>query len=204
MKISAGIESEMFDKAYGEIMLQLEKMQKGDFTDDEIVSAKKYIATGLSSTRDSLGATEQYYYTQLLLENDESISSLIENIDRVDSYMQCEKRGVFTILNNMQTLGVKGGAIIVKDEVVAFTLGSPINSNVFDIHVEKALKDYSEAYTVINNQFAKNELSDYKYINREDDMGLEGLRKAKLSYKPHILLKKYHCYKKHDTENKNG
>lgn len=128
----------------------------------------------------------------------------LENIDRVDSYMQCEKRGVFTILNNMQTLGVKGGAIIVKDEVVAFTLGSPINSNVFDIHVEKALKDYSEAYTVINNQFAKNELSDYKYINREDDMGLEGLRKAKLSYKPHILLKKYHCYKKHDTENKNG
>ena len=122
-----------------------------------------------------------------------------ENEDRFDSHMECEKNGIFTMLNNMQLLEIKGGAIIINDEVVAFTLGSPINREVFDVHIEKALKDYSEAYAVINNQFVKNELSDYEYINREDDMGLEGLRKAKLSYRPNILLKKYHCYKK--TEN---
>lgn len=107
--------------------------------------------------------------------------------------MQCEKRGVETVLENMELLGARGGAIYVQDRAVAFTVGSPINEKVYDIHFEKALDDYGEAYTVINREFAENELSDYMYINREDDMGLEGLRKAKLSYKPDILLKKYTC-----------
>ena len=123
-----------------------------------------------------------------------------ENLDRLDSYMECEKNGVETLLSNMQKLEVIGSAIFVDQKVVAFTLGSKISDEVFDIHIEKALKDYSEAYTVINQQFAKNELSDFKYINREDDLGLEGLRKAKLSLKPCILLEKYHCYAENNNE----
>lgn len=117
----------------------------------------------------------------------------LENSERMDKYMSVEQEAVNTILNNMDILSAKGGAILVDGEVIAFTLGSPINEDVFDIHIEKALKDYSEAYTVINREFLKNELADFKFVNREDDMGLEGLRKAKLSYKPHILLKKYLC-----------
>lgn len=115
-----------------------------------------------------------------------------ENFERMDEYMAIEREGVKTLLENMSLLNVKGGAIYVDGRVVAFTLGTPINDNVFDIHIEKALKDYATAYTVINNEFAKT-LTDYEYINREDDMGLEGLRKAKLSYKPAILLEKYRC-----------
>lgn len=113
-----------------------------------------------------------------------------ENADKEDSFLLCEKKGIGTMLDNMERLSLKGGAIIVDSNVVAFTFGSAINDTVFDIHIEKALKDFAEAYTVINREFAAS-LSDYKYINREDDMGLEGLRKAKLSYKPEIILKKY-------------
>ena len=118
-----------------------------------------------------------------------------ENSERYDKYMHCEHEGIKNVLQNMDVLNVRGGAIYVEGKVVAFTIGSSINDEVFDVHIEKALHDYATAYTVINNEFAKT-LSDYKYINREDDMGLEGLRKAKLSYKPEILLKKYLCVPK--------
>ena len=103
--------------------------------------------------------------------------------------------GVETILDYLELLGVRGGAVYVGENVVAFTLGSKISGEILDIHIEKALNDYAEAYTVINREFART-LTEYKYINREDDMGLEGLRKAKLSYKPAILLKKYACRKR--------
>ena len=118
-----------------------------------------------------------------------------ENADREDKYLRCERCGVETILDNMELLGVRGGAVYVGENVVAFTLGSKISGEIFDIHIEKALNDYAEAYTVINRELART-LTEYKYINREDDMGLEGLRRAKLSYKPAILLKKYACRKR--------
>ena len=119
-----------------------------------------------------------------------------ENIDRMDKYLSGEKQGVNMMLNNMNTLDIRGGAIFVGEKAVAFTLASPINDRIFDIHIEKALSDYAEGYTVINREFAKTLPESVIYINREDDMGLEGLRKAKLSYKPEILLKKYYCVPK--------
>ena len=102
-----------------------------------------------------------------------------------------ENAALKTLLPQMETLNLKGGCIRVNGKVVAFSVGSPINDEVFDIHIEKALNDYRTAYAVINREFILNELKSYKYVNREDDMGIEGLRKAKLSYKPDILLKKY-------------
>lgn len=116
-----------------------------------------------------------------------------ENNHRIDKKMETERSGIEFMLKNIKQLGILGGAIRVKGKIVAFTLGSPINNNVFDIHIEKALGDYSTAYTVINREFAAHNLKEYEYINREDDLGLEGLRKAKLSYHPDILLEKYDC-----------
>lgn len=123
-----------------------------------------------------------------------------ENTDRMDRYLSGEKQGVELLLSNMDILCVKGGAIFVGDDAVAFTLASPINEQVFDIHIEKALSDYAEGYTVINREFAKDLPKSVVYLNREDDMGFEGLRKAKLSYKPEILLKKYYCVPKEDAK----
>lgn len=112
--------------------------------------------------------------------------------DLSDEYLNCEKQGIRLILENMNTLSLKGIAIYIDSIVVAFALGSRICQNTFNIHIEKALDDFPGAYTLVNREFAKL-LCDYEYINREDDMGLEGLRKSKLSYKPEILLPKYFC-----------
>ena len=105
--------------------------------------------------------------------------------------VEVENASLKEYLPYMEKLNLRGGCIRVEGEIVAFTFGSPINSKVFDIHVEKALPQYRTAYTLINREFVSHELSDFQYVNREDDMGLEGLRKAKLSYHPDILLKKY-------------
>ncbi len=112
-----------------------------------------------------------------------------------DFYLNCEEQGIRLILENMEALSVKGIAIYVEKAVVAFVIGSKISEKAFNIHIEKALDDFPGAYTVINREFAKL-LTDYEYINREDDMGLDGLRQSKLSYKPEILLKKYFCIPK--------
>lgn len=114
-----------------------------------------------------------------------------ENLDKADFTMGYEKNGIYKLLDNFSALNILGGAIYINGKVVAFTLGTPINSDCFDIAIEKALTEYSSAYTLINREFAKNCLGSYKYINREDDLGLEGLRKSKLSYNPDFLLKKY-------------
>ena len=105
--------------------------------------------------------------------------------------IEVENAALKEYLPHMKQLKLRGGCIKVNGEIVAFTFGSPINDKVFDIHVEKALPEFREAYSLINREFIANELSDFEYVNREDDMGLEGLRKAKLSYHPDILLKKY-------------
>ena len=88
-------------------------------------------------------------------------------------------------------LELKGGVLRVGGKVVAFTLGQAINDSTFDVCVEKALAEYEGAYPMINQQFVEHQLSVYQYINREEDMGEEGLRKAKLSYHPVKLIDKY-------------
>ena len=84
-----------------------------------------------------------------------------------------------------------GGLIRVNGKVIAYSMGHPLNRDTFVVHFEKAFDDIRGAYQMINQQFALHCCEGYSYINREDDTGLEGLRKAKLSYLPHTLLKKY-------------
>ncbi len=100
----------------------------------------------------------------------------------------CAVKGCF---ENFQALGLSGGVLFVEDRVVAYTMGRPLNSDTFIVHIEKAFPQVAGAYPTINQQFVSHRCGDFKYINREDDVGDEGLRKAKLSYKPAILLEKY-------------
>lgn len=93
-------------------------------------------------------------------------------------------------LNHFRKLEMRGAVLYVNEKPVAMTLGSEISDACFDINFEKALRGYNGSYAVINNEFAKT-LTVYKYINREEDLGLEGLRKSKLSYNPVIIYDRF-------------
>lgn len=93
-------------------------------------------------------------------------------------------------LRLFEELELKGGILRVDGEIVAFTMGEPISPDTFVVHIEKAYADVPGAYNMINQQFVEHECMDYMYINREDDAGSEGLRKAKLSYRPVFLVEK--------------
>ena len=94
-------------------------------------------------------------------------------------------------LDNFEALKLRAGAIEVDGEFIAFSLGAKLNEDTFIVHVEKAFADIQGAYPIINQQFVINEAAEFTYINREEDMGYPSLRKAKMSYRPDILLEKY-------------
>jgi hypothetical protein len=93
-------------------------------------------------------------------------------------------------LHNFEALGLCGGAICVDGKIDAFSLGTRLTDDTFIVHTEKAFADIHGAYTIMNQQFIEHEAAAYTYINREEDMGIESLRKAKMSYHPDILLEK--------------
>lgn len=93
-------------------------------------------------------------------------------------------------LRLFRELGMVGGVLRVNGEIVAFTVGEPVCEDTFVVHVEKAFADIEGAYPMINQQFVQHECKDYQYVNREDDTGSEGLRKAKLSYRPAFMVEK--------------
>ncbi len=107
-----------------------------------------------------------------------------------------ERRSMEYALKHFDQLGLVGGGLCVNNQIVAFSFGAPINHNTFGVHVEKADVNYEGAYAVINKEFASRLPEQYLYVNREEDLGLPGLRKAKLSYNPVILLEKSAAIKK--------
>ncbi len=111
--------------------------------------------------------------------------------DKWNDDMALELKVLQSALDLKDKLGLVGGVLRQKQQVVAFCMGEPVNEDVFVTHFEKALPEYQGAYPMINQQFALHACKDYKYINREDDAGDAGLRRSKLSYYPEILLKKY-------------
>lgn len=114
-----------------------------------------------------------------------------------------EQEVIQRLFDHFDELGLSGGILRVDGRVVAFTLGSPINETTFGVHIEKADRDYEGSYTMINKLFASTIPEQYVYVNREEDLGLEGLRKAKLSYKPETILQKIAAVLRHDPDKEN-
>ena len=114
-----------------------------------------------------------------------------ENGCEEDEEKNAEMCVALNSLRLFEELKLTGGLLRVRGEVVAFTIGEPACDDTFVVHIEKARADVEGAYTVINQQFVSHEVAGkYKYVNREDDVGTEGLRKAKLSYHPEFLVEK--------------
>lgn len=102
-----------------------------------------------------------------------------------------ERRALIYALHHFEALGLMGGILHVDGKIVAFAFGMPINQETFGVHVEKADTNIDGAYAMINYEFANHIPEQFIYINREEDLGIEGLRKAKLSYQPATILDKY-------------
>lgn len=105
-----------------------------------------------------------------------------------------EQRAIRRAFTHMQQLGLEGLMLEDNGEIIAMTMGSRLSEDSFDIHFEKAREDIDGAYAAINQAFAahlQEKYPDLRYLNREDDMGLPGLRKAKLSYHPDHLVVKF-------------
>ena len=110
--------------------------------------------------------------------------------------LQEEQNAIFEALDNFTALSLSGGLILIDEKSIAYTIGEKLNPNTMVIHFEKAYIDYEGSYQAINNLFAKNCCKDVEYVNREQDLGIEGLRRAKEAYKPHHMVKKYIIFKK--------
>ncbi len=109
-----------------------------------------------------------------------------------------ERRATERAFAAFDELELEGAILCVDGKTAAFTVGS-VSGDTLDVHFEKALPDLAGAYPVINREFVRMMLRkhpDLALVNREDDMGLENLRRAKLSYRPALLLRKFTLTKK--------
>lgn len=158
----------------------------------------------LSSKRNHLKHFERngpWHYDKVTQENLAEARAFVEEFyqEKDDPDLAAESVAIGEMFDNYETLGFMGGLLFQNDRAVAFTAGTRLDQSTIDVHFEKALPGVEGAYTMINYQFANmvaEENPDILYFNREEDMGLPGLRKAKESYHPDMLLMKYYAEEK--------
>lgn len=114
-------------------------------------------------------------------------------MDNPHEDLQMEQNALRRAYSHYDALGMEGLVLYAGGQIVAMTMGSFLNEDTVDVHFEKAVTDIPGAYAAINREFARHIRSKYphvKFLNREDDTGSAGLRKAKLSYHPHHMVEK--------------
>lgn len=142
--------------------------------------------------------TYEYEYVELTSAMaDEAMEFIAEFNARKDvpehemEMLKMEEEAMRDVFVNLEAVGYSAGAIRIGGKIEALAVGGQLGRNIITEHVEKANAEFRGLYQAINNEFCKHVASRAKYINREEDMGLPNLRKAKLSYRPCKLLEKY-------------
>ena len=189
------------------LMLQEAFTGKFDYRTDEGFNDYIYLVSKMTSLSGKKLHGKRNHITNFKKNNPDWSFELIDH-SNIDECIETHKRwidekgedddyteefnAVVKAFESYEELGWVGGIIRAGGKVIAYTVGEPQqNGKCFVTHFEKASADIQGAYPIINQEFTKNCLQSYTYVNREEDLGLEGLRKAKQSYYPEILLEKY-------------
>ena len=105
--------------------------------------------------------------------------------------LEMEEEAMKDVFLHIDTVGYLTGIIRIDGQIEALSIGGQLGSKTVTVHVEKANTEFRGLYQAINNEFCKHMAAHVKLINREEDMGIAGLRKAKLSYNHVKLVEKY-------------
>ncbi|MDK0862852.1 phosphatidylglycerol lysyltransferase domain-containing protein [Clostridium perfringens] len=114
----------------------------------------------------------------------------LENKQKDDEFL-AEINGTRNLINYLEELDLDLIQLYVDNKLIGISIGERFNDSTYIVHVEKCLKEFNGAYAFINNSLLKNYFLDLKYVNREEDLGVLGLRKSKMSYNPKFLERKY-------------
>ena len=114
----------------------------------------------------------------------------LENKQKEDEFL-AEINGTRNLINYLEELDLDLIKLYVDNKLIGISIGERFNDSTYIVHVEKCLKEFNGAYAFINNSLLKNSFLDLKYVNREEDLGVLGLRKSKMSYNPKFLERKY-------------
>lgn len=187
---------------------QLEKLFPGQFEINYDRDAADYIyeaeklrtlsGSKLHGKRNHINKFKETYpdwsYEPITDENKAECLAMAEEWWKINSEEDRFKKAEFEVtkhaLSELEKLGFVGGLLRAEGNVVAFSIGEEASEETFVVHIEKAYGNIQGAYPMINQQFVLHEMQKYTYVNREEDAGVEGLRKAKLSYRPAFLLEK--------------
>ena len=167
-----------------------------DYTSDSLINLSgKKLHSKRNHINKFLSLYENFEYKKLERSMfDECLESvdkwLLEKYQPTDIDYKNEITVIKECFANYEKLGFVGGALFVNGKIAAFTIGEKYYKISCVVHIEKADTSIEGAYTAINNFYIKNEWQNIEFVNREEDMGLEGIRKAKLSYKPHHMVEK--------------
>lgn len=126
--------------------------------------------------------------------DDRNVEEVMDYVDKLPGFSESllfEKRGIIKVLTYRDRLGASGGLIRVDGKVEAFLIASVLNDEMIQENIEKANHEITGLSQILLKEFFSRNYPDHLYLNREDDMGLENLRYAKMSYEPLYLLEKY-------------